>query len=105
MTWACLNPEKLTQTCLTHRAVCGSWRLRVDPHITMMLQKPFQTKTNLYYTKNNCDLYLVHSQSIILCQNNVHGICGAGEGNGAGVLAVFYISQDFSSLLGLLHVK
>lgn len=53
----------------------------------------------------NDEVYLVHGRSVILRQDNVHGVHAAAEGDCAGVLAVLLITQDLCSLLGFLHVK
>lgn len=49
--------------------------------------------------------YLIHCQSVVLCQGHVHRVRGAGERNGARVLAVLPLTQNLCCLLSFLYVK
>lgn len=99
------------------------WSVRLDVQIGLLFLPRIDVEALEQTTNNPCvncainyralecknkhdnEFYLVHSQGVILCQHDVHGICGAGEGETAGLLAVLSFVQDISGLFGFLHVQ
>lgn len=93
-----INPQKaagpiiflLSQGCLSERNfVCGVITVLYFSFVCIS-----HTILYIYYYIQNiqclpvCKLYLVHGQGIVLCQYDVHSVCGASEGNSAGMLPV-----------------